>query len=175
MEKRGGSKTSRMTPQRALRSKKFNPDRKFQSRLEIFNPGSKFSISIENFNPRVSIYGALVVYREGLNRKFQSTIDRSKFSIPKAAIDFFQSPGPLGPLPKRGFGPPSFGTFSIPLYVAALFLCKKRGRTDQTRRSFRGVQKFSGGCIVPTTCSVRFPRYVFLPPAFCPHVMAQSL
>ena len=82
--------------QRALRSKKFNPDRKFQSRLEIFNPGSKFSISIENFNPRVSIYGALVVYREGLDRKFQSTIDRSKFSIPKAAIDFFQSPGPLG-------------------------------------------------------------------------------
>ena len=55
-----------------------------------------FSISIENFNPRVSIYGALVVYREGLDRKFQSTIDRSIFSIPKAAIDFFQSPGPLG-------------------------------------------------------------------------------
>ena len=43
-----------------LRSKEFNPDRKFQSRLEIFN----------------------------LNREFQSTIDRSKFSIPKAAIEF---------------------------------------------------------------------------------------
>ena len=42
------------------------------------------------------MHGALVVYREGLDRKFQSTIDRSKFSIPKAAIEFFQSPGPLG-------------------------------------------------------------------------------
>ena len=59
-------------------------DRNFQSR-------SKFSIPIENFNPRVSIYGALVVYRKGLDRKFQSTIDRSKFSIPKAAIEFFNS------------------------------------------------------------------------------------
>ena len=56
--------------------------RKFQSR-------SKFSSAIENINPGVSIYVALVVYREGLDRKFQSTIDRSKLSIPKAAIDFF--------------------------------------------------------------------------------------
>ena len=71
------------------RSKISIPARNFQSR-------SKFSISIENFNPRVSIYGALVVYREGLDQKFQSTIDRSKFSIPKAAIEFLQSPGPLG-------------------------------------------------------------------------------
>ena len=71
------------------RSKIPIPARNFQSR-------SKFSISIENFNPRVSIYGALVVYREGLDRKCQSTIDRSKFSIPKAAIEFIQSPGPLG-------------------------------------------------------------------------------
>ena len=30
------------------------------------------------------------------NRKFQSTIDRSECSILKAAIIFFQSPGPLG-------------------------------------------------------------------------------
>ena len=65
------------------------PARKFQSR-------SKFSISIEKFNPRVSMYGALVVYRERLDRTFQSRIDRSKFSIPKATIEFFQSPGPLG-------------------------------------------------------------------------------
>ena len=69
--------------QRALRSKKCNP-------------GLKFSISIEHFNPGVSIYGALLVYREGLDQKFQSTIDRSKISIPKAAIESFQSPGPLG-------------------------------------------------------------------------------
>ena len=71
------------------RSKISIPARNFQSR-------SKFLIPIENFNPRVSIYGVLVVYREGLDRKFQSTIDRSKFAIPKAAIEFFQSPGPLG-------------------------------------------------------------------------------
>ena len=38
------------------------------------------------------------MYKEGLDQKFQSTIDRSKFSIPKAAIEFFQSPGPLGKL-----------------------------------------------------------------------------
>ena len=75
---------------------------KIQSRLKIsiparnFQSRSKISISIEKFNPRVSIYGALVVYKEGLDRKFQSTIDRSKFSIPKAAIEFFQSSGPLG-------------------------------------------------------------------------------
>ena len=78
------------------RSKISIPARNFQSRL-------KFSISIENFNPRVSIYGALVVYREGLDRKFQSTIERLKFSIPKAAIDFFQSPGPLGNLGENTF------------------------------------------------------------------------
>ena len=36
------------------------------------------------------------MYREGLDGKCQSIIDRSKFSIPKAAIEFLQSPGPLG-------------------------------------------------------------------------------
>ena len=61
---------------------------KFQSR-------SKFSISIEDFNPGVFIYGALLVYREGLDQKFQFPIDRSKFSIPKAAFDIFPSLGPL--------------------------------------------------------------------------------
>ena len=45
------------------RSKISIPARKFQSR-------SKCSISIENFNPRVYIYVSLVVYREGLDRKF---------------------------------------------------------------------------------------------------------
>ena len=75
----------------------FNPGSKISIPARNFQSRSKFSISIENFNPRVSIYGALdVVYTEGLDRKFQSTIDRSKFSIPKAAIEFFQSPGPLG-------------------------------------------------------------------------------
>ena len=79
-------------------------DRKNSIPIENFNPCLKFSTPIEffkrdrKFQSRVSIYGALVVYREGLDRKFQSTIDRSKFSIPKAAIEFFQSPGPLGTL-----------------------------------------------------------------------------
>ena len=96
--KRGGSRSGPLGPsflegpaieKIQSRSKISIPARKFQSR-------SKFSISIEKFNPRVSIYGALVVYRERLDRKFQSKIDRSKFSIPKATIKFFQSPGPLG-------------------------------------------------------------------------------
>ena len=91
------------------RSKISIPARNFQSR-------SKISISIENFNPPVSIYGALVVYKEGLDRKFQSTIDRSKFSIPKAAIEFFQSPGPLG----RGCVSHQFGVLltSLKKYLA---------------------------------------------------------
>ena len=58
-------------------------------RDEIVNPGLKISISIKNFNLGVSIYGALLGYREGLDRKFQSTINRSTFSIPKAAIKIF--------------------------------------------------------------------------------------
>ena len=74
--------------------KKFNPDRKFQSWLEIVNPGSKISISIENFNPAVFPFPRPSwCYREGLDRKCQSTIDRSKFSIPKAAITFFNPRG----------------------------------------------------------------------------------
>ena len=78
-------------------------DRKNSIPIENFNPGIEFSISIENFNldgqfqsRGVSVYGPSWCYREGLDRKFQSTIDRSKFSIPKAAIELFQSPGPVG-------------------------------------------------------------------------------
>ena len=79
--------------QRALRSKKFNPDRKFQSWLENFNPDrnfqarSKISIpvflltgpswctekgSIENFNPR------------SIARNFQSRRPRLNFFNPRA-------------------------------------------------------------------------------------------
>ena len=50
---------------------------------------SKNSSAIENFNPGVSFSGAPLVYRKGLDRKFQSTIDRSQLSSPKAAIEFF--------------------------------------------------------------------------------------
>ena len=83
-----------MQPQRALRSKKFNPDRKYQSRLEIFNPDRKFQSrskisiprcfyllgppgvtergSIENLNPR------------SIARNFQSRRPRSNFFDPRA-------------------------------------------------------------------------------------------
>ena len=88
-------------------------DRKNSIPIENFNPGLKFSISIENFNldrkfqsRGVSIHGgASWCYRKGLYRKFQSTIDRSKYSIPKAAIEFFQSPGPLGPFSSQCYCP----------------------------------------------------------------------
>ena len=84
--------------QRALRSKKFNPDRKFQSRLEIFNLDRKF------LNPRskisipqcVSIYGALLV----LPRRARSKIsihDRSlEIFNPEGRDRIFSIPGPSG-------------------------------------------------------------------------------
>ena len=83
--------------QRALRSNKFNPDLKFQSRLESFNPDRKFQSrskisiprcfylrgppgvtekgSIENFNPR------------SIARIFQSRRPRSNFFDPWALWD----------------------------------------------------------------------------------------
>ena len=189
--------------QRALRSKKFNPDRKFQSRLETFNPDrnfqsrSKISIpefpitgpsqctekgSIENFNPRsiarnfqsrrprsnffiplshrtkTSGYSQCCAVPKGSpgsalhsfdltccyhkqekggaeDRKFQSTIDRSKFSIPKAAIEFFQSPGPLG---SRGFGNKSLQCHGKSLAIAISSRSQKgptkpKNRTNSTK------------------------------------------
>ena len=79
-------------------------DRKNSIPIENFNPGLKVSISIENFNLEIENFNPAVFlftgpswcFREGLDRTFQSMIDRSKFSIPKAAIEFFQSLGPLG-------------------------------------------------------------------------------
>ena len=76
------SRQNRATPptQRALRSKKFNPDRNFQSR-------SKFLISLENFNldlsisptkTRAAVGGSLENFI--LARNFQS---RSKSRIPE--------------------------------------------------------------------------------------------
>ena len=92
---------------------------KIQSRSKIsipawnFQSRSKFSISIENFNPAVFLFtGPSWCYREGLDRKFQSTIDRSKFAIPKAAIKCFESPGPLGKTPSgRSTEPQKKGTW----------------------------------------------------------------
>ena len=69
--------------------------------IEHFNPGLKISISIKNFvhdrkfqSRGVSVHGALLVLQRRLYRKFQSTIERLKVSMPKAAIDFFSIPGP---------------------------------------------------------------------------------
>ena len=73
-----------------LRSNKFNPDRKFQSWLEIFNLNRKLQSWLEMFNPVVFLFtGPSWCYRDGLDQNFQSTIDRSKFSILNARIDFF--------------------------------------------------------------------------------------
>ena len=81
--------------QRALRPKKFNPDRKFQSWLEIFNPRSKLSISTENFNPRVSFTGPSWCTEKG--RSKISIPDRSlEILNPKGCDRFFQSQCPLG-------------------------------------------------------------------------------
>ena len=74
----------------------------------------------------------------------------------------------MTPLPKSGFRPPSFGTFSTPLWRrCSCFLLKKCGRLTRPDALFEGVQKFSGGrCVV---------RYALPPPIrFAPpHVMAQ--
>ena len=122
------------TSQRALRSKKFNPDRKFQSWLETFNldqtcqSRSKILIpeflfagpswctekgSIENFNPR------------SIARNFQSRRLRSKFvnpralwvwdhrKFPQSTVKFGAFRGKKG-RPKRAiFGHKKFSSFSF--------------------------------------------------------------
>ena len=75
-----------------------------KTQSQSINPILKISISIENWNldqkfqsRSVSIYGALLVLQRRARSKISiHDLDRSKFSIPKVAIDFFQSPGPLG-------------------------------------------------------------------------------
>ena len=72
----------------------------------------KFSILARNFQSRSKLsiqrcfflQGFCWCCREGLDRKFQSTIDRSKFSILKAAVELFQSTAALW-----GLGPPDPG------------------------------------------------------------------
>ena len=64
----------------------------------------------------------------------------------------------MTPLPKRGFGPPSHGTFSTPLRCQCSVFPVKKSTTEQTRSSFGGVQKFSEECVL--WC-------VFLPPYVC--------
>ena len=76
------------TTERALRSKKFNPDREFQSWFEILDPDRHFSSAIKNFNPGVSISGAPLVYRKGLDRKVQSqeTFSRLQGLLPRRPL-----------------------------------------------------------------------------------------
>ena len=59
----------------------------------------------------------------------------------------------MTPLPKRGFGPPSYGTFSTPLRCQCSVFPVQKSTTEQTRSSFGGVQKFSG----ERRSLVRFP------------------
>ena len=61
----------------------------------------------------------------------------------------------MTPLPKRGFGPPSYGAFSNPLRCQCSVFPVQKCTTEQTRSSFGGVQKFSGERVL---------WYVFLPP-----------
>ena len=74
----------------------------------------------------------------------------------------------MTPLPKRGFGPPSYGTFSTPLRRQCYVFPVQKSTTEQTRSSFGGVQNFSGERVL---------WYVlkFLPPHVLhpPHITAQ--
>ena len=60
--------------------------------------------------------------------------------------------------PPKGFGPPLYGTFSIPLRCQCSVFPVQKSTTEQTKSSFGGVQKFSGESVL---------WYVFLPGTFC--------
>ena len=74
----------------------------------------------------------------------------------------------LTPLPKRGFGPPSYGTFSTPLRCQCSVFPVQKSPTEQPRSSFGGVQKFSGERVL-WYVSPPPPSYVLHPP----HITAQ--
>ena len=67
----------------------------------------------------------------------------------------------MTPLPKRGFGPPLYGTFSTPLTCQCSVFPVQKSTTEQTRSSFGGVQKFSGERVL---WYVFHPPYVLHPP-----------
>ena len=76
-------------------------------------------------------------------------------------------------LPKRGFGPPLVWYVFHPPQVSVLcFSCTKihvqKSTTEQTRSSFRGVQKFSGERVL---WCVLLPPHVLQPP----QITAQSI
>ena len=73
----------------------------------------------------------------------------------------------MTPLPKRGFGPPSYGTFSNPPHMSVLcFFLHKNSRQSRPEALFGGIQKLSGERVL---------WYVFHPPIrFAPpHITAQ--
>ena len=72
----------------------------------------------------------------------------------------------MTPLPKRGFGPPSYGTFSTPLTCQCSVFPVQKSTTEQTRSSFGGVQKFSGERVL---WYVFHPPYVLHPPISRPN------
>ena len=73
----------------------------------------------------------------------------------------------MTPLPKRGFGPPSYGTFSTPLRCQCSVFPVQKSPTEQTRSSFGGVQKFPGERVL---WYVFLPPYVLHPPISRPNV-----
>ena len=74
----------------------------------------------------------------------------------------------MTPLPKRGFGPPSYGTFSTPLACRCFVFPVQKSTTEQTRSSFGGVQNFSGGRVL---WYVFLPPYVLHPPISWPNFL----
>ena len=88
-------KSQSHNPQRALRSKKINPDRKFQSRLEIFNPGRKFQSRSKFQSPSFHLRGPRSVQRRA--RSKISIHDRSlEIFNPEGRDRIFSIPGPSG-------------------------------------------------------------------------------
>ena len=63
--------------------------------------------------------------------------------------------------PKMGLDPPSYGTFSTLLRCQCSVFAVQKSRTEQTRSSFGGVQKFPGERVL---WYVFLPPYVFHPP-----------
>ena len=74
----------------------------------------------------------------------------------------------MTPLPKSGSDPHRLVRFPPPLWCRSAFFLVKKRKTDQTRRSFRGVQKFLEGALFGTFSSL----HTFCTP---PHVMAQCI
>ena len=72
----------------------------------------------------------------------------------------------MTPLPKRDFGPPSYGTFSTPSGVSALFFLYKNPRQSRPEALLEGSKNFRESAFSGTFSS---------PHTFCtPHITAQN-